>query len=155
LSAEFDSGAVLEIRDFPVGPGREHDVGELISVDQSAQSTDRVLELLAGRDWRLSNLSGVDLYVFLTEHANDIARGKVPRGQLVRVEPNPHAVVLAAENEAVADTVDASQRVEQVNRRVVAHIKPVEVRLARCWIVFRIQAHNQQDIWRPLLDRNS
>ena len=65
---------------------------------QPAEGAQRVLEVLARGDRRLADLPGRHLHVLLAQDPDHVAGRQVPRRQLVRVEPDAHAVVLLAED---------------------------------------------------------
>ena len=75
-----------------------------------------------------------------------VAGRQVPRRQLVRVEPDAHAVVLLAEDEHVADAVHAGQRVLELDGGVIAQVELVVVRPAGLRVVVGIQVDHQQDV---------
>src|SRR5207247_6724945 len=66
------------------------------------------------------------------------------RGQLIRVDPDTHGVVLLTEQDHVADAVHAGQFVLEVNRGVIGQVQVVAA------AVGRIDADDQQDVRRPL-----
>ena len=97
--------------------GLDDDVLEILS------STRRPLVLIAswkfGARWRRrrrAELAGRDLHVLLANRVDDVARGQAARGDLLRIEPDAHRVVAAAELLHVADAVEARQLVLDVQR---------------------------------------
>ena len=82
---------------------------------------DGVLERPASSgDGRLADLAGGDLHVLLADRVDDVLRRQAAGLELLRVEPDPHAVVAGAEDVDVADAVDAAQLVADAQRGVVA-----------------------------------
>ena len=69
------------------------------------------LEILAHGRRRLAEPAGRDLLVLLADGAGHVAGSHAAGGQLLRVEPDAHAVVARAEELHVADARDAGQRV--------------------------------------------
>ena len=56
---------------------------------------------------------------------DDVACGEIARGELLRIEPDPHRVVAAAEDLHVAHARQACQHVLDVQHRVVAQVECV------------------------------
>ena len=98
LGAQFDAGHVLADRvTSPPVPRLDDDVAELLGLVQPAQRGHGVLEVVARGHRRLADLAGGDLHVLLAQRLDDVAGRQVARRQLVRVEPDAHAVVLLAQ----------------------------------------------------------
>ena len=87
--------------------------------------------------------------------ADHVAGRHVPRRQLLRVEPDAHAVVARAEERDVADAGDAGQLVLDVDRGVVAQVELVELEALLLGFgvgfLLRDQVDAQQDAGRLLL----
>ncbi len=66
-----------------------------------------------------------DLHVLLADGADDITRGQILGGDLVRVEPDSHGVVAGTEHLHVTRAGDARQDVLHLQRRVVADVNLV------------------------------
>src|SRR5208337_5543612 len=96
---------VPEVSDFPVRAGLENDVRELLSLDQAAEGADGILEILALGDRRLADLPGRHLHVLLAQDPDHVVDREIPRLELVRVQPDAHAVVSLAEDYHVADAL--------------------------------------------------
>ena len=111
LGAQLDPADVAEPGDLPVGAGLDDDVGELLGIGQPAERVHGVLEVQAGGHRRLADLPGRHLHVLLAQGADHVAGGQVAGGQLLRVEPDPHAVVLLAEEGHVAHALQPRQLV--------------------------------------------
>ena len=73
------------------------------------------------------------------------AGGHVAGGQLLGVDPDPHAVVALAEHADVADARQAGDLVLDLHQGVVAQ----EELVAAVWLG-RVQRHGQQDVGRLL-----
>jgi hypothetical protein len=86
------------------------------------------------------------------KHLDDVAGRQVARLQRVRVEPDPHAVVLLAEEHDVADAFDASQSVLELDRGIVAQVKLVVNRPARVRVFVGAEREHQQQVGGALLD---
>ena len=76
-------------------------------------------------DRRLAELAGGDLDVLLLDRADHVRGGQVAERHLLRVEPDPHAVVALADVGDVADAVEPGQLVAELDRRVVAQVEVV------------------------------
>ena len=96
-------------------------------------------------DRRLADLAGGDLGVLLADGRDHVAGRHVPRGQLLRVDPDPHAVVALAEQEHVADARHAGQLVLDLHQGVVAQVELVVA------AVGRVERDAHQDVGRLLL----
>ena len=86
---------------------------------------DRELEGLAVGHRRLAELAGGDLDVLLGDRVDHVRGGQVAERHLLRVEPDPHAVVALADIGDVADAVEPGQLVAKLDRRVVAQVQVV------------------------------
>ena len=149
---QFGPADVPEVGDFPVRAGLENDVGELLGLDQPAEGAQGVLEVLALGDRRLADLPGRHLHVLLAQDPDHVADRQVPRLQLVRVQPDAHAVVLLAEDDHVADALHPGHGVLELDRGVIAQVERVVIRPAGLRVVLGIQADPQQDVRGPFLD---
>ena len=124
----------------------DDDVLELLGRDESARRGHRVRELLALRRRGHADPAGRGLEVLLLDGGNDVSRGQPELGQLVGSEPDPHAVVGAAEQIDLRDAGDAEELVAQVDAAVVDQVVGV-VRPLR-----GVQRHDHQDARALLLD---
>ncbi len=113
---------VPEVGDFPVRAGLENDVCELLGLDQAAEGAQGVLEILAVGDRRLTDLSGRHLHVLLAQDQDHVVDRQIPRLQLVRVQPDAHAVVLLAEDAHIADALHSGDGVLDMDRGVIAQV---------------------------------
>ena len=96
---------------WPSAVGLDDDVGELLRLGQPAERGHRVLEVDARGGGLLADLAGRHLDVLLPQRPDHVAGGHVARGQLVGIEPDPHAVVLLAEDHRVAHALEPRQLV--------------------------------------------
>ncbi len=103
----------------------DNDVLELLFPRQAALHRDRQLEGHVGpcRDRRLTDAAGGDLDVLLLDRPNHVAGGHLQRGQLVRVQPDPHAVIARSQEGHIADTLEARQVILDVEQREVAQVQ--------------------------------
>ena len=97
LRADLDTRDVAEAHDLAFGTGLDDDVAELLLVRESSHGIDGQLELRcpAGRG---ADLARCDLHVLLANGIDHVTRGQVASGQLLRIEPDPHGIVTAAEH---------------------------------------------------------
>ena len=149
LGAELDAGHVLEARQGDPGPslvaGLDDDVVELLGVAEPPERRDGVLERLVRGRRVLADLAGGDLHVLLADRGQHVLGGQVAGLELLGVEPDPHAVVAAAEDLDVADAGDAAQLVLDAERGVVAQEQVVVAPVGRG------QRDGQDDVGRLLL----
>ena len=75
-------------------------------IGQSAERGHRVLKDLTLRGRRLTDLPGRDLGILLLDGADDVGRADAAHGHLLRIEPDPHAVIALSEE---GDGADARQ----------------------------------------------
>src|ERR1051326_6166692 len=90
-----------------------------------------------------------DLHVLALQGAGDVGGGQTQRLQAVRVEPCAHGIIAAAEHDDRADPVDAGERIDDLERRVIGD----EQRVAR--FVGRIEMHDHHDVGRAFGDRDA
>ena len=108
---------------LPSSPVARMMFAKLLRLGEPAERAHRVLKILALRHRRLADLAGGHLHVLLAQHVDHVARRKISRRQLVRVEPHAHAVVLPAEREYVAHALQTCELIEELDRGVVAHVE--------------------------------
>src|ERR1700736_6577462 len=72
-----------------------------VALSPPSEGVHGVLEVLALGDRRLADLPGRHLHVLLAQDADHVAGRQVPRLELIRVQPDAHAVVLLPENRHV------------------------------------------------------
>ena len=97
------------------------------------------------RHRRLVENAGRDLDVLRLQRIGDVGRGQPERLQAVRVEPDPHRIIAAAEHGDRANAVDAGERIGDFERRIVRN----EQGVAR--FIGRIKVHDHHQIGRGLL----
>ena len=110
--------------------GLEDDVAELLFRVEPAQGAHGELEGLARRDRLLADRPGGDLKVLVLDGVDDVRGGQAARGQLVRVEPEAHAVIALAQHLDVADPVEAEQLVLELDGGEIAHVDAVVAAVA-------------------------
>ena len=103
----------------------DDDVAELFHVDQPSERIDGQLELLARRNRLLADLPGGDLQVLLADGRHHVVGAQIQRGQFVRVQPDPHAVVPLAHVSHIGHALEPSQFVLDLDRGVIAQIDVV------------------------------
>ena len=119
LRAELGAPDVFD-PDYLAGRTLAHDdVLELLSRDQAARSADGIGEQLVLRRRRGANFAGGGLEILLLHGRNDVRRGQAELGQLIGLEPDPHAIVGPAEKIHLRDPRDPQQLVAQVDAAVV------------------------------------
>ena len=141
---QLDARDVPQPGDLAVGLRLEHDVSKLFRRHQPPFGHDRQLEQVAGRLGRLAEQARRHLHVLPADGGDDVARGQIARGGLVRINPDAHAVVPRAEDDRVAHARQPGQHVPHVQIGVVAQIDRVV--FARR----RNQAHQHGDGGRAL-----
>src|SRR5216684_27233 len=135
---ELDPAHVLEANDR----GRallDHNVGELVRVDQPSERPHRYLERAWLGNRRLVEHAGGDLDVLALQGRDDIPRGEPKRVQSVRVEPDSHRVVTGPEHGNGADAVNAVQQVRDLDGGIIRN----EERVARLVRGIKMHDHHQ------------
>ena len=95
-------------------------------VVQPAERAERDLGLLVRCRSADAPIVPVATCVFCSRMAlHHVAGRQVARGQLGRIDPDAHAVIALAEQEDVADAVDAGQLVLDLHQGVVAQVELV------------------------------
>ena len=107
------------------------------------------MERLIFRRGRHADLAGRDLLALLAHRFDDVARLEAQGIELLRVEPDPHCVIAGAEDGDIADAGQARELVDQVDRRVIAHVQAVILP------VRRVERHDLQDRGVLFLDRDA
>src|SRR6185503_472955 len=97
----------------------DDDVLELAHVREAPERRDGELEDLIGRYRRPAELAGGDLRVLVLDRVLDVEDREPERVELLRVEPDAHAVRPGAQDLDLADPGDARERVLQVDDGVV------------------------------------
>ncbi len=149
LGAELGAADILDAHERAVRAGLDDDVLELRDVVEPAFGADAELERLIGRRRRRTDAPGGDLNVLLAERAHRVGRRQPVRGQLVRIEPEPHGELALAEDDDVADTRDPADRVTDVQVDVVADEQLVVP------VVARIEADGAEEARRRLRHRDA
>ncbi len=139
---------VGEPHDLAVGAALEHDVAELLGRAQAALRVDQREKVAAVRHRLGAELAGRDLDVLLADRAHDVTGGQAARSDLVRIQPDPHGVVAAAEDLRVADAGNPRQLVLHVQAHVVAQVERVVL------AVRRHQVHHHEEDGRLLQRRH-
>ena len=98
---------------------------------QAALRIDGDQEIAAALDRFGAKLAGRDLDVLILHRANHIARGQAARGDLVRIDPNAHRVVPAAEQSYLADAGQACEFVLDLDVGVVAQVERIVAAVRR------------------------
>ena len=122
LGAHFDVRDILEM-DESAAVVAEDNVGELIGVSQSAERGDDVLRDLSLGSRRLTDLPGGDLHVLGLHRVDHVLGVQVIGGELLRIEPEAHAVVALAEVGDVAYAGQAREFVADLDGGVVAQLE--------------------------------
>ena len=149
LGPQDHAAHVADADDAAVGRGAEDDVGELRRLLQPAERGQGNLRLLPPRHRLLADLSAGHLRVLLPQRGHHVAGREVPRSKLLRVDPDPHAVIALAGDEDVADPRQAEQLVADVHQRVVAQVELVVAAVGR----LDVDAH--EDVGHPLAGRHA
>ncbi len=121
------------------------DVEELVLGDQAALGVDVELERGAVRAGRRIQRAGGHFHVLFADRLQHVAGGQAARGELLRVQPDAHAVFAGTEGLHVADAVEACQLVLDMQARIVRQVQHVVA------LVGRDQVHDHGQVGRALL----
>jgi len=98
---------------------------------------------------RLADLAGGELRVLLVDRAQDVRRRELQLREAVGPQPDPHRVVLRAEDLNVGGARQPLQLVEHVHRHEVRDVQVVEA------AVRRVEGDHLQERTRALLDHHA
>ncbi len=127
----------------------DDNVAELLGSYQASQSVDRHVECLIGADRRLADPARRHIEILAADGVRDIVGTHAQSRHLLRIQPDPHAVVALAEDDDVRDALQTQQLIADVDRGVVADIEVVVA------AVGRDEVHDHQNVGRPLANRDS
>ena len=149
LGPQNHAAHVADANDAAVRRGAKDDVGELCGILEPAKRGERDLRLLPGGHRRPADLSAGRLGVLLPQRGHDVAGRETPRGELLRVDPDPHAVIALPGDEDVADPRQAEQLVADIHQRIVAQVELVVAAVGRD----DVDAH--EDVGHPFPRRHA
>ena len=115
-------------------------------IGEPPERLDRDLERAGLFHRRLIENAARHLDVLSLQRQRHVGRGQAERLQAIRIEPDAHRIVAAAEHRDRADAVDPGQRVLDLQGRVVGD----EQRVARA--VGRDEMHDHHQVGRALVD---
>ena len=121
----LDASDVPQSRHPAVGSRAEDHIGELFRPLQPAERGQRNLRLLPVADRFLPDLARSHLRVLLAYRVDHIAGCEAPCGELVRVHPNPYAVVPLPHHIDITHPRYAEYLVIQPQERVITQIELV------------------------------
>ena len=146
---QLDARDVAHSHHRPVGVRTQHDRAKLVGCLQPALRADRVRQLLAGRARRSAELPrGVD-GVLLLNGVREVGHGQAHRRQTIGLDPDPHRVVVGAEDEHLTDAGHTSEPVDDVDVGVVGEEQRV------VGVVGRAQRRDDQRQTRALAHREA
>src|SRR5262249_40400708 len=93
LRAELDPPEIADAKERPVGLRTQHDIAELLWLDEASGGIDRILQIDTGGDRRLADGARWILTVLRLDGRGDVRGGHAERRHLRRVDPHAHAVV--------------------------------------------------------------
>ena len=130
VGTQFGAADVLDLHDAGGGV-LDDDVVELLRGGEAADDIDGDLEGLLRIGGRLAELAGGNFDVLLAQRADDVGGGELAGGELDRVEPDAHGVLADAEDDDIADALDALEGVLDVDVEVIAHEEVAVLRRGR------------------------
>ena len=98
LRAQLDPRDVRQAHCRAVGIRAHDDRAEFLRIGESAARGDRVDQVLFAADRRLADLACGELRVLLVDGRGDVARRELELREAVGQEPDPHRVILGAED---------------------------------------------------------
>ena len=149
LRTELDMGHVADPEHRTVRVGPQHDVGELLGAGQTPGGLDVQLILLLIADRPRADATDRRDRALCADRVDDVRRREVEVVQPIDVEPDPHRVLLPGQQCGLADTGDAADLVDDVDRHEVRDEEHI-VRLLR-----RVEVDEFEDRRRALLHRGA
>ena len=119
LRAQFHAPQIPHAQERPVRLRPDHDLVELLGLEQPAAGVYRVLEVRSGGDRRLADRAGGILTVLGLDGAVDIGGGQAQLRHPVRIDPDTHSVILASDQTRLSHAGDAADLVHQIDDGVV------------------------------------
>jgi hypothetical protein len=147
--AKLDASDIAQPRDLSVRCSAYDDVAELLFGREPSLRVDQELERVVGRRRRRAQHTGCHLNVLLAYRLHHVGRRQTPRREPVRIEPDAHAVLAAAEHLNIADAGDAPKLVAHLQMRVVRQIEHVVA------LIRRHEMDHHQEVWIGLLGRDA
>ena len=146
--AEFDARDVAQAHDLARGGfGAQHDVAELLRDRRGARAAlTCISKARAGGRGRLADLAGRDLDVLFGQRVLDVHGGDAEIGEPVRIEPDAHRIAALAEDLHVAHAGQALQRIDDLQRGVIAQRDRID------GMVGRGQVDDEDEVRILLLD---
>ena len=123
--AELDAANVAHAGDAAFAVRLDDYVAELIRTCEAPLRLDIELEGSGLGHGRLIDDAGGNLNVLGAQGIDHVARGQVTYRKLLGIEPDAHRIVARAEDGHVANTIDTSEHVLHVQRRVVGDVQQV------------------------------
>ena len=122
MRTKLDSGHVSYANSPPIWRFAHDDVTELFRRSQAALSQHRVGELLTLLSWLSPDLTRRIHSVLGLKCVRNVRDGDTQLSHLVRLDPQPHGVLARAEHLGLADAVQASHGVVEVDVCVISQI---------------------------------
>ena len=146
--AKFGASDILEPKLFAVRSRFDDDVVKFVFFDESALGVDGEFKGNVGSRL-LADGAGGDLNILLANGVDDVTRSQSACGSLVRIDPDPHGIVAAAEELNLADTLQTAEFVLHIERGVVSEVDLVVA------IIGRQEMHHQGHVRRGLHRRHA
>jgi hypothetical protein len=148
-SAHFEAADVAQAGHGAVGAALDDDVAEFFFALQAPLRIDRQLHVHAREARRCADHAGRGLHVLAADGSHHVAGREAALRDLLRVEPDAHRVVAAAEDLHLAHAFDARERVLHVQHRVVAQVVDVVA------VVRRDEVDHHRQVGRALDGRDA
>jgi hypothetical protein len=147
--AHFKAADVAQPGHGAVGAALDDDVAEFFFALQAPLRIDRELHVHARQARRCTHHAGRGLHVLAANGSHHVGGREAALRDLLRVEPDAHGVVAAAEDLHLAHAFDARERVLHVQHRVVAQVVDVVA------VVRRDEVDHHRQVGRALDGRDA